>query len=371
MWGPVAESPAAAPGVENAALAALPRQTAVPGRATEPGSTITDPGSTQTIPDSAVTDPGGIQTAPARALGQAVPGASEAYRSYALHHDVAVTAEALQSAGLSLAQAYIYADALVSDAMSLPLTDLQKSNLASLHADPIAQATWSRLRPTPAEPISATQTASPGTTIPVGASSMTKEGNVGQKLLAPTQRTVASGGGVGENHIVTTAKQKEKTKGRLDYFEKEGTIVLSRNRGAHTDVDDPLGVKRDAIAADYYEQIRNRDRKYEIRAVAKNSGFSIEDIDMVFAHIFELEHLFEDGEIHRFFPDYYMQHSWMRLRSGKNIQEHDRILLYHELEEAKIMGTGTDVVYEHAHREVEKIYNYKEALLKYLKDNEA
>ena len=177
---PVVESPAAAPGVENAALAALPRQTAVPGRATEPGSTITDPGSTQTAPDSAVTDPGsthtitdsaitdpgGIQTAPARAskfparaLGQAVPGALEAYRSHALHHNVAVTAEALQSAGISLAQAYIYADALVSDAMSLPLTDLQKSNLASLHADPVAQATWNRLRPTPAEPIAATQTA--------------------------------------------------------------------------------------------------------------------------------------------------------------------------------------------------------------------
>ena len=90
-----------------------------------------------------------------------MPGASEAYRSYALHHDVAVTAEALQSAGISLAQAYIYADALVSESMSLPLTDLQKSNLASLRADPVAQATWSRLHPTPAEPIAATQTSSP------------------------------------------------------------------------------------------------------------------------------------------------------------------------------------------------------------------
>ena len=36
---PVAESPAAVPGVENAALAALPRQTAVPGRATDPVNT--------------------------------------------------------------------------------------------------------------------------------------------------------------------------------------------------------------------------------------------------------------------------------------------------------------------------------------------
>ena len=181
VWGPVAESPAAAPGVENAALAALPRQTAVPGRAT-------DPVSIQTIPDSAVTDLGGIQTAPARALGQAVPGASEAYRSYALHHDVAVTAEALQSAGISLAQAYIYADALVSDSMSLPLTDLQKSNLASLRADPVAQATWSRLRPTPATSVAATQTASPPASAPADASAgMAKEGAAKQKLHTPAQ----------------------------------------------------------------------------------------------------------------------------------------------------------------------------------------
>ena len=54
-----------------------------------------------------------------------------------------------------------------------------------------------------------------------------------------------------------------------------------------------------------------------------------------------------------------MQHSWMRLREGKNIQIHDETLLKHELAEAKIMGKGIDVVYEKTHAEVEKIFNYK------------
>lgn len=67
--------------------------------------------------------------------------------------------------------------------------------------------------------------------------------------------------------------------------------------------------KRSQIAEEYYEQVRNRNRDYEIKAVAKNSGFSKEDVDKIFAHIFELEHLYENGKVHRFHADYYMQHS--------------------------------------------------------------
>lgn len=66
-----------------------------------------------------------------------------------------------------------------------------------------------------------------------------------------------------------------------------------------------------------------------------------------------------------------MQHSWMRLREGKNIQPHDLVLLMHELAEAKIMGKGEDIVYEDAHEIVEKTYNYKKALIEYLKTNDA
>mgnify|MGYP003304312703 CR=1 FL=1 len=92
-------------------------------------------------------------------------------------------------------------------------------------------------------------------------------------------------------------------------------------------------------------------------------------MDTVFAHVFELEHLFEDGSIRKFAPDYDMAQSWIRLREGKNIQEHDMILLNHELAEANIMGKGTDIAYDSVHSEVEKKYNYSKALKKYLKEN--
>lgn len=165
--------------------------------------------------------------------------------------------------------------------------------------------------------------------------------------------------------------QKAKVNTSLTNGAPESDIIQSgANYGAWTDKNDPQGKKRNQIAADYYEQVRHRNRGSEINAVAKNTGFTKEDIDKVFAHIFELEHKFADGTVHRFHPDYYMQHSWMRLREGKNIQEHDRILLMHELEEAKIMGTGLDVVYEDAHAKVDKQYNYTEALLEYLKDHD-
>ncbi|MCI9081484.1 MAG: hypothetical protein HFI70_04025 [Lachnospiraceae bacterium] len=65
-----------------------------------------------------------------------------------------------------------------------------------------------------------------------------------------------------------------------------------------------------------------------------------------------------------------MAQSWMRLREGKNIKEHDIVLLNHELMEANIMGKGIDIPYEPVHREVEKKYNYAEALKKYLKEND-
>lgn len=49
-----------------------------------------------------------------------------------------------------------------------------------------------------------------------------------------------------------------------------------------------------------------------------------------------------------------MAHSWIRIRDGKKIYIHDIIMLYHVLEEEKLMGDGLNVVYEVAHKEFEK-----------------
>lgn len=157
---------------------------------------------------------------------------------------------------------------------------------------------------------------------------------------------------------------------RWNEFEQNtGLRASGAVSGALTSKNDPDFKKRDAHAKSYYRELLGRNRDKEVKAVARNSGMAEADIGKVFAHVFERSHLFEDGRIEKFAPDYDMAESWQRLREGKNIQEHDRILLLHELYEANMMGEGTDIPYEPCHEAAEKIYNYSVALKKYLREN--
>ena len=164
---------------------------------------------------------------------------------------------------------------------------------------------------------------------------------------------------------VSFAKPAEKAENPVAKSAESGII----QSGALTHKNDPDFKRRNAFAKSYYRELLGRKREIEISSVARNTDFSEEEIDLVFSHIFELEHLFEDGTIHKFFPDYDMAQSWFRLREGKTIYEHDLILLHHELEEAKIMGKSTDIAYESVHRKVEEKFNYSRALKKFLKEN--
>ena len=155
----------------------------------------------------------------------------------------------------------------------------------------------------------------------------------------------------------------------LENSRKSSTIKAGAMSGALTSKNDPNFEKREAFAKSYYTEVLGRKREYEIAAVAKNSGFGEDDVSKIFAHVFELEHLFLDGSIHKFDTDFDMAQSWIRLREGENIQPHDILLLKHELMEAEIMGTGTTVPYEPTHDKVSETYNYKAALFKYLKEN--
>ena len=149
---------------------------------------------------------------------------------------------------------------------------------------------------------------------------------------------------------------------------KESDIIKSgAQNGAYNNKNDPDFKKRNESAKNYYEEVRNRNRDIEIKAISKNSGLTIEDSDAVFSHVFETEHLFEDGSIRRFDPDYYMQQSFMRIREGKNIQPHDKTLLMHELTESKIMKANPNMCYEEAHAIAQKKYNYHTELKEYLK----
>lgn len=156
---------------------------------------------------------------------------------------------------------------------------------------------------------------------------------------------------------------------RFDEYKKVNHLTGALN-GAWTDESDPLNKQRDKIAKQLYEQIRNRKKENEVKAVAKNSNFTIDEISRIYDHVFIRNHKFKNGTIHRFDADYYMAHSWIRLRNGKKIYNHDFTMLYHELAEESIMGERLDIFYEDVHKEVEKKYNYQKELLEYLKNHD-
>lgn len=136
--------------------------------------------------------------------------------------------------------------------------------------------------------------------------------------------------------------------------------------GAWNDKNDPYQINRDKHAAIFYASVRKRDKDLEINTISKNTGFSKADIEKIYNHIFITEHKL-NGKMQRFTPDYNMSESWRRLREGKNIQEHDIILLQHELMESNLMNIDK-LNYFEAHNKTQEKYNYQQALVKWLKE---
>ena len=62
-----------------------------------------------------------------------------------------------------------------------------------------------------------------------------------------------------------------------------------------------------------------------------------------------------------------MASSWFRLseKSGKNIKQHDRIMLMHELYEINLLLNNPELTQRDAHFMAEKKYNYSLACKKY------
>lgn len=156
--------------------------------------------------------------------------------------------------------------------------------------------------------------------------------------------------------VVAEAKAKEYNQG----MKSNGAVY-----GAWNDKNDPYYKERDRHAELYYKEIRNRDRVKEIARVAHNSGFSEEEIEKIYNHVFINKHYLEHS-YKRFDPNYDMAESWRRLSEvgGKEIQEHDLIMLNHELLEQEFMSKG--IPYEQAHEETNKIYNYQVAWIKWM-----
>ncbi len=112
----------------------------------------------------------------------------------------------------------------------------------------------------------------------------------------------------------------------------------------------------------YYESVRRRNKKIEIKIISKNSGLKDRTIKRVYEHIFENEYTLAKGKTN-FDPDFEMANSWQRLREGKNIKKADIIMLRHEALEHYLMNKY-NFSYKEAHNVVEKRYNYNKELKK-------
>jgi hypothetical protein len=118
--------------------------------------------------------------------------------------------------------------------------------------------------------------------------------------------------------------------------------------------------RRNNHAERYYAEIRKRSS--DVSSIAKNTGFSIEEIQAVKNHVFYNYYDLGDDDPERFDPDYDMSVSWQRLIEGSNIQEMDLVLLRHELMEYRLMS-GQGLSYREAHDITEITYNYKKYIL--------
>lgn len=105
-----------------------------------------------------------------------------------------------------------------------------------------------------------------------------------------------------------------------------------------------------------YNEIRNNNN--DVQKIAKNMGIDESLVNDVKEHLFIKTHKFREGVPSRFDPDYDIAMAWERMISGKNIKESDMTLINHELMELRLMKER-DMVYEDAHDETNKIYNWE------------
>ena len=148
---------------------------------------------------------------------------------------------------------------------------------------------------------------------------------------------------------------------------RDDIISSGAVKGALTDKNDPLYVKRDAHAIKYYESVRRSKKSNIVKSIANNTGISEKSINKVYDHVFINDHELYGGK-RRFDPDYDMAESFRRLREGKSIQEHDLIMLKHERLEYELMNKK-HMSYQEAHRLAEKKYNYQKALKEFKNKN--
>ena len=159
---------------------------------------------------------------------------------------------------------------------------------------------------------------------------------------------------------------EEKYLKAAETLDKTGKTVYNKGAisGAYDDKNDPYGEKRDAHAERYYTALRNSKKSSVVEAIANNTGVDKTIVSHVYDHLLVNEYEL-DGGIKRFDSDYNIAQSLQRLRSGRDIQEHDLILLQHEAMEYDLMH-NEGMKYDEAHAKTNETYDYASALKKFL-----
>jgi len=139
--------------------------------------------------------------------------------------------------------------------------------------------------------------------------------------------------------------------------EKRGII----NTGSISGALNPYSKRAEGHAVRYYESVRYMTT--DVARIASNTGYSTNEIQRIKNFIFMEKHDLGRGKLEDFDASYEMAQSWQRLIDGKNIQQHDLILLKHEIMENKLVDLG--IPQSEAHIMTSKEYNYSREARKY------
>lgn len=153
---------------------------------------------------------------------------------------------------------------------------------------------------------------------------------------------------------------KEKYLKVIENNDKDAKMIIETGAsyGAYNDNNDPDGSKRDKHAISYYDELRNRNKADVIATLSKNTGFNVDIIVKAYDHILINKYQLANG-YSRFYPNYDMAVSLQRLLEGKDIKNHDLVLMQHEAMEYDLMNKYK-LPYNEAHAKTNEKYNYQE-----------
>jgi hypothetical protein len=159
------------------------------------------------------------------------------------------------------------------------------------------------------------------------------------------------------------SEHPRKANGQFGYGGITSSHASGGTSGALNDKNDPDNKRREAHADLYYETRRRNGMNIFIKKIHANTGYSVKRLEQIYQHVFIRSHELDDG-VHPFYSDYDMAQSFDRLLSGKNIQNHDLIMLKHEHLELSIMAK-LGYNYSKAHTLTNIKYNYVKALVEW------